>query len=205
MSAFLELTESQLDALREIGTIGAGNGATALSVMMGKRIHMTVPEIKIIPFTEVTEALGGAEQVVAGLFTTTTGQAPCNILFVLPIESARVLVDILMGRPLGTTAELDALDKSALAEVANVVSGAYLNSLSSFTKLDFIPSVPAIAIDMAGAILDTVLAQAGTIGDHALLLETEFSAIKEKITGQFFLLPEQGSLEKILESIGVTG
>lgn len=137
MSAFLELTESQLDALREIGTIGAGNGATALSVMMGKRIHMTVPEIKIIPFTEVTEALGGAEQVVAGLFTTTTGQAPCNILFVLPIESARVLVDILMGRPLGTTAELDALDKSALAEVANVVSGAYLNSLSSFTKLDF--------------------------------------------------------------------
>lgn len=205
MCIFFELTEKQLDALREIGTIGAGNGATALSQMMGKRVRMTVPEIRIVPFAEVTETVGGAERVVAGLFTTASGAAHCNILFVFPIESARVLVDILMDRPIGQTKELDFLDKSALAEVANVVSGAYLNSLSNFTGLDFIPSVPAVAVDMAGAILNTVLIQAGVMGDHALLLETEFSEIEEKITGQFFLLPEEGSLEKTLNALGVKG
>ncbi len=205
MGEFLNLTERQLDALREIGTIGAGNGATALSQMMGKRIHMTVPEISIVPFAKVPEALGGAECLVVGLLLNASGPAPCNILFVLPIESARILVDILMDRTIGTTRELEYLDRSALAEVSNVVSGAYLNSLSNFTRLDFIPSVPAIAVDMAGAILNTVLIQAGVMGDHALLLETEFSEIEEKVTGQFFLLPEEGSLEKIMNALGVKG
>lgn len=206
MHTFDNITELQLDAFREIGTIGAGNGATALSQLMNRKIGMSVPAIKILPFSEVPDEVGGPETLVTGIITTVEGPAPCNILFLFPINSAKFLVSKLLGGNDEHEDTLSDMGKSALAELVNIVSGAYINSLASFTGLSFTPSVPALAIDMAGAILDTVLAQIGIAGDRALLLQTEFNETEEKnVTGHFFLLPEEGSLEKILQSIGVKG
>lgn len=209
MHTYDNITEIQLDAFREIGTIGAGNGATALSQLMNRKIGMSVPAIKILPFSEVPDEVGGPETLVTGIITTVEGPAPCNILFLFPIESAKYLANKLLGGDSGNAGNEETfsdMGKSALAELVNIVSGAYLNSLVSFTGLRFTPSVPALAIDMAGAILDTVLAQIGIAGDRALLLQTEFNETEEKnVTGHFFLLPEEGSLEKILQSIGVKG
>ncbi len=205
MPLYENISEFQLDAFREIGTIGAGNGATALSQMINKKIGMTVPAIRILPFAQVPEVVGGPERLVAGIFTTVKGPAPCNMLFMFPIESAKILAGNLLGRNYQDDEEIDYYGRSALTEVVNIVAGAYLNSLASFTNLKFIPSVPALAIDMAGAILNAVLAQIGIAGDQALLMETIFTEFEENVTGHFFLLPEAGSLEKILEAIGVKG
>ncbi len=205
MSLYEKISEFQLDAFREIGTIGAGNGATALSQMINKKVGMSVPAIRILPFSQVPDVVGGPERVVAGVFTTVKGPAPCNMLFMFPIESAKILAGKLMGRKYKDDEEIDYYGNSALTEVVNIVAGAYLNSLASFTNLSFVPSVPALAIDMAGAILNSVLAQIGIAGDQALLMETVFTEFEENVTGHFFLLPEAGSLEKILEAIGVKG
>ncbi len=203
MPSYQKMSEFQLDAFREIGNIGAGNGATALSNLLGRKISMTVPAINVLPLSKVPEIAGGAETFVAGIFTTVKGSAPCNILFLFPIESAKILVGNLMERKYHDNEEIDEIGKSALAEAANIVTGAYLNALASFTGLNFTPSVPALAIDMAGAILNTVLARIGIAGDQALVMETVFSEIEENVTGHFFLLPEAGSLEKIMEVIEV--
>ncbi|MCX7730581.1 MAG: chemotaxis protein CheC, partial [Candidatus Caldatribacterium sp.] len=55
MVLFEDLNEMQLDALKEIGNIGAGNAATALSKMVGKRVNMEVPLVRVIPLKEVPE------------------------------------------------------------------------------------------------------------------------------------------------------
>lgn len=198
-----ELSKSQIEVLREIGGIGAENAAAALSEMMGKKIGMTIPRIRILPFAEVPEVLGGADRIVAGIFTTVEGPAPCNTLLVFPVESAKTLAGLMMEQEYDEDTELDRFGKSALEEACNVVGGTYLNSLADFTKMDFIPSVPALAIDMAGAVLDTVLARIGMAGDFALLMETVFTEIEENVSGHFFLLPEEGSLDQIMEAIGV--
>lgn len=205
MNLYEGITESQMDAFKEIGTIGAGNGATALSQLMGRKIGMTVPIIKILPFSEAVGTVGGAETLVVAILTNVMGPASCSLLFMFPISSAKILVSNLLEVPCEAEQEIDELGKSALAELGNIVSGAYLNSLASFTNLDFIPSVPALAIDMAGAILDTALAPMGMVGDRALLMETVFSEIEEQVTGHFFLLPEAGTLEQIMAAIGVKG
>ena len=87
-------------------------------------------------------------------------------------------------------------DKSAL-------SGAYLNALFNFTQLALLPSIPALAMDMAGAILNVVLVQLGQMGDHALVIETKFISEDDGINGHFFLVPDPGSLETILSAVGV--
>ncbi|WP_312560165.1 chemotaxis protein CheC, partial [Anaerospora sp.] len=128
---------------------------------------------------------------------------PGSILFLLPRDSAFYLVDMLMGRGQGATTSLNSMDESALMEIGNILAGAYLNALSHFTKLTLLPSIPALAIDMAGAILSVILIQLGQMGDHALVIETEFTTEADGVKGHFFLIPDPGSLSTILAAIGV--
>lgn len=164
---------------------------------------MTVPEISILPLGEVPEVVGGPDAMVAGVYLRVYGPAPSSILFLLPRDSAFYLVDMLMGREHGTTVELNAMDESALMEIGNILAGAYLNALSYFTKLTLLPSIPALAMDMAGAILSVILIQLGQMGDHALVIETEFSSDNDGVKGHFFLIPDPGSLGTIMAAIGV--
>ena len=199
----LELSPVQLDALREIGNVGAGNSATALSQIINHRIDMNVPEVSIVPLGDVPELVGGPDAMVVGVFLRVYGSAPGNILFLLPRESAFLLVDMIMGKPRGTTQTLDFMDESALMEIGNILAGAYLNALFNLTQLSLLPSIPALAMDMAGAILSVVLIQLGQMGDHALVIETEFKTDEEGIKGHFFLVPDPGSLDTMLTAVGV--
>jgi chemotaxis protein CheC len=205
VDVFKNLSSIQIDALREIGNVGAGNAATALSQMVNKKIDMTVPKINILPFDEVSETVGGPENLVVGLYLRVDGHAPSNILFLLPINSAKSLVDMLMCKEAGATDEFGEIEISALKELGNILSGSYLNALAMFTNLTFSPSVPALALDMAGAILSTVLIQLGEVGDHALVIETLFLEENQEVKGHFFLLPDPGSLDLIVQALGVAG
>ena len=199
----LNLSLIQLDALKEIGNVGAGNSATALSQLINRKIDMTVPQIAIMPLGDVPDVVGGPDVMVAGVYLRVFGPAPSSILFLLPRDSAFYLVDMLMGREQGHTTSLDAMDESALMEIGNILAGAYLNALSHFTKLTLLPSIPALAMDMAGAILSVILIQLGEMGDHALVIETEFTTENDGVKGHFFLIPDPGSLSIILAAIGV--
>lgn len=199
----LKLSPAQLDALREIGNVGAGNSATALSQIINRKIDMSVPEVAIMPLGDVPDVVGGPDVMVVGVFLRVYGLAPGSVLFLLPRESAFYLIDMLMGRERGATKSLDFMDESALMEIGNILAGAYLNALSHFTKLTLLPSIPALAMDMAGAILSVVLVQLGQMGDHALVIETEFLSEDDGIKGHFFLIPDPGSLSTILSAVGV--
>lgn len=200
----MNLSSLQLDALKEVGNVGAGNAATALSQIINRKIDMTVPEVAILPLGDVPDVVGGPEIMVAGVYLRVFGPAPSSILFLLPRESAFSLVDMLMGRERGLTDHLDSMDESALLEIGNILAGAYLNALSFFTKFTLLPSIPALAMDMAGAILSVILSQLGQMGDHALVIETEFSTEGDGgVKGHFFLIPDPGSLGTILAAIGV--
>jgi len=199
-----ELSEMQLDVLQEIGNVGAGNSATALSRLIQRRIEMNVPQVALVPIEDVPEFVGGPELVVVGIFLRVYGKAPSNILFLIPRDSAFALADTMCGREVGTTTtELSPMDESALMEVGNILAGSYLNAFYSFTGISMLPSVPALAVDMAGAILNVVLVQLGEMGDHALLIETNFVADDRSIKGHFFLVPDPGSLSSIMNAVGV--
>lgn len=203
---FDKLSSIQLDALKEIGNIGAGNAATALAQMVNSKIDMSVPQAKILLFSEVPGLVGGPDQHVVGIYLRVEGSAPANILFVIPIKQACLLVDMLMYKQMGST-DMDNfgdMEMSAMMELGNIISATYLNALASFTGLKMLPSVPALGIDMAGAVMDAILAQFGEIADHVLVLETDFKRDALDIIGHFILLPEPGSLDIILKSLGVS-
>lgn len=198
-----DLTPTQLDAMREIGNIGAGNTATALSQIVNKKIDMNVPRVSLIPIEDVPDLVGGPDALIVAIFLRVYGKAPGNILFLMPKKNAFFLVDDLMGREHGTTQSLDEMDISALKEVGNILAGSYLNAFFHFTNLSMLPSIPALAIDMVGAILNVVLVQLGQMGDYAMVIETKFLAEDNSINGHFFLVPDPGSLSTIVKAVGV--
>lgn len=203
---FSELSLIQIDALKEIGNIGAGNAATALAQMINAQIDMNVPKVNILPFSGVPEIIGGADSHVVGIYFNVSGSAPVSILFILPIDKACLLCDMLLVRNIGEThpEKFGEMEMSAMMELGNILAATYLNALSMFTNLEFIPSVPALGLDMAGAVIDSVLAQFGEVADHVLLLETEFKKEEMDVVGHFFLLPEPSSLNNILSALGVS-
>ncbi|HXV19823.1 MAG TPA: chemotaxis protein CheC [Desulfuromonadales bacterium] len=201
---FSRLSEGQLDALKEVSNIGMGHAATALSQLIGETIYLRVPRVTVTDVAQVPELMGGAERVVAGITLRILGDARGNILLVFPRESVQRLLACLLRRD-ESEPLLNEIGVSTLKEVGNILASAYLNALGSLLHLTLIPSVPMLAYDMAGAVVDYVLIELSQAGDLALMVETEFHGVApgaEGIKGHFFLLPDPASLGFILEAVG---
>lgn len=200
------LKDIQIDVLREVGNIGAGNAATALSTMIQKPIDMNVPNVKILPFSEIEEFLGGEDQVVIGIFLRVEGDVPGNMLYIMALESAKQLIKHLLDNDDNDDKEnnqLTEIELSALNEVGNILVGSYLSSLADFTKLNLSLSVPSMTIDMVGSIISFGLIQTSQYSDVAIVINTSFLEEQEDILGHFFLIPDPDAFDKLFSALGV--
>lgn len=197
----VNFNDQYYDVLKEIGNIGAGNATTALSQMLNTRVDMAVPKVRLMEFKEVGDAMGGEDQLVAGIYLAVEGDITGSIMFIQRKESARNMVSKLMGMELEGE-EFSELELSALKEIGNIITGAYLNSLSTLTNLCIYPSVPELCIDMAAAIMSVPAIEFGTIGDRILMIQTDF-ADDADMSGYFILMPDEESYDKILVALGV--
>jgi chemotaxis protein CheC len=203
MHDLLSLKPVQLDALREVANIGAGHAATALSHMTSQRIMISVPRISITPLEEVPPHIGPPEEPVAAVLMNILGDLRGRTLLVFPQPTACRLSEILLKKPAGTVGALGELERSAVKEAGNILSGAYMNALSDFMGLMLMPSPPSLAIDMSRAVLTTAYLQFGSDPNYVFCVETEFymREEEERLRGFFLLLPDLQSLQAILRAI----
>lgn len=196
------LDNIHLDVFKEVANIGAGNAATALSLMVDRPIDMNVPKLNIIDFSAVEDILGGAEKQVTGIYLEFYGDITGTVMFILDRISTTNLLSLLFDNNDHNT-DLNEMDLSALKEVGNILTGSFLTSLSKMTGLSVKYTVPDISVDMAGAILSVPLIVFGQQGDSALFIETNFLGGSKPISGHLFLIPNIDSYATILESLGV--
>lgn len=197
-----DLTASQLDALKEVGNIGAGHAATALSQLLGKKIFITVPQANILPLSQVPQLVGDPSTLVAGLTLSILGDATGKIVLIFPRDSALHLADMLLKQPMGTSKILTELGHSAIKEAGNILTGAYLSALNEFLGMLLLISVPTLVFDLAGALLSFI-----TLGLEenlkVICIETRFSDDTEDVGGYFILVPDSASLRAIFQAIRV--
>ena len=200
--SFDEINEKYFDVLKEIGNIGAGNATTAIANMLNLRIDMSVPNVELMEVESIGTAIGSEEQIVVGIMLGVETDINGSMMYLMDIPSAHHLVNRLMMRDADYNEDFDEMDLSALKEIGNIISSAYLSALSGLTKLTITPTVPYISIDMAAAILSVPAIQFGMVGDKALLINTKIGD-DMGINGYFILMPEGDSYEKILVSLGL--
>ena len=197
-----QMSETYVDVLKEIGNIGAGNAMTALSQMLQCKVDMKVPQVKLLAFQDIGAMVGSEEQLMAGVFLGVEGDISGSIMFLIELDAAKNLIKkIMMGYSSGAEV-FDEMEMSALQEVSNIITGAYLNSLSMLTNLKIYPTPPSLSIDMAGAILSVPAIEFGALGDKILLIQSQFYDEVE-IDGYFVLIPDMDSYKKILSSLGM--
>ena len=102
MELFKHGKEVKMDVLKEVGNIGAGNAATALSRLLNKPIDMAVPKVQLLPFEQIAESVGGSEQLVIAVFLRVEGDAPSNLFFIMSPEAGKNLLQNLAGIEVAT-------------------------------------------------------------------------------------------------------
>ena len=199
-----DIYSRNLDILSEIGNIGAGNATTALAQIIGNKVNMDVPQVRLLGFNELTEIIGGAENIVIGIMCRIEGDLTGMMMFMLEKAAAHRLIDIfMMDFDDGCEDEFSEMKLSALHELGNIIVGAYLNALAGLTGLKIIESIPHLSIDMAGAILSVPAIEFGQMGDEALLIESRFFEEDRAASGYFILIPDVPSYDTILKSLHI--
>jgi chemotaxis protein CheC len=190
-------SEFQMSAIQELGNIGTGSAATALSQMVGQPTDIDPPLVDFVPIAEAAERVGPLEQEVFAVLTPVVGDVPAAILLVFPGEAAAALCGML-----GCDWR-DEMGQSALQEIGNILTASYLTAISSFTGLSVEPAPPLLAVDMLGAVVDGVLAMAVVDADRVLFLKTAIRIEDAYCDFGFLYVPESHSVDRLLGALGL--
>ena len=203
MKNYDELNMLELDTLREIGSIGTGNAATALSNMLGCPVRIEMPEVRIMDGNEAIDWIGGPEVVTAGVLARVEGEINGIMLSVQKMEFINLALERVIGRKVHRYEELNELDISALLEVGNIMISAFINALAGLTNMTIKLSVPAFAVDMQGAIIAVPMAEFGGQSDYIMAIGADMICQGDTVPCRILLSPDIRSLNFLLKRLGV--
>ncbi len=198
-----DLSPVAIDCLKEIGNIGSGSAASALSSMLGKGIDMRVPDVRVLDYQHVIDEMGGPEKVITGILVRLSGDIKGMIMFLLEDSFARVVLDTFLDKHDVKVVALNETELSAISEMGNIMAGSYLQALSTLTGLTIDMSVPSMAVDMLGAIMSVPIIEFSQVGDKVLFINDGFVIDGVDIKSNIILIPEMESLNTLMEKLGV--
>lgn len=197
------MDDMQLDVLREIGNIGAGNATTALAKLINAKIDMKVPRVALVDFPNLSTTIGNEEDLMVAVLVTLSGDIKGMMMFMMDRKSTVFLIEqMLAGSGMEVGEEFGDMEMSVIGELGNIISGSYLTALSSLLNMSIDMSIPYTAVDMAAAIISVPAIEFGKVGDEVLLIQTDFGDDFD-VNGYFILIPELESYGKILSSLGL--
>ena len=198
-----QLSSLELDTLREVGSIGTGNAATALSTLLNKEVRIALPEVRFMGYNEAIEWIGGPEVVTAGVLVGMSNQMSGIMLSVQHLEFINLVLESMLGDPISDYAELDEMRQSTLVEVGNIMISTFINALSGLSDISVNLTVPAFAVDMQGAILSVPMAEYGGTSDYIMTIAGHFVCDGKQVPCHLILSPDLRSLNFLLKKLGV--
>ena len=199
-----DLGSMEMDTLREVGSIGTGNAASALSGLLNRRVRITMPEVRIMEYNEAIEWIGGPENVTAGVLVRISGDIGGIMLSVLPLEFVNMVLECMLDNKVEEFEHLDELQRSALVEVGNIMISTFINALSGLSGVTMELTVPSLTVDMQGAILAVPMAEYGGQTDYLMTIGGNFTCDDYELPCRLLLSPEIRGLNYLLRKLGVT-
>ncbi|MFT4106006.1 MAG: chemotaxis protein CheC [Lacrimispora sp.] len=198
-----EMNGLELDVIREIGSIGTGNSATALSSMLGKTVRMTLPTVQILGYNDAIKFLGDPEEIVAAILVKMSGEINGLMLFILKLDFINEVLSSLMQQKIEDYYQLNVLETSALEEVGNIIISSYVNAMSTLSDVTINLSVPDIAVNMLGGILSVPMVEFGYQTDKMMMISGQFIIGGNVLHSDLLMMPEIQSLNFLMEKLGI--
>jgi len=198
------ITEEQLDYLKEMMNIGAGNAAGALSQLLNHNIEVTIPDLYLVPVNEVVgKIVDDPSKLVVCVPMDFSGDVTGKIFFIMPEKDAETFTDLLFLMAPPGVEQTDKVDMEAIAEIGNIVTGVYLDAIESFSKLSISHSVPLVSFDMAQALLDESLIIAKGDQDEILVVINTFYTKIGEFTIFLLIVPRFEIIDILCDSISM--
>jgi chemotaxis protein CheC len=199
MNDITPFDQDLLEILKTIASEGIKNAAHGFSGMIGRKIEVSNPALRLVPLLTIPQLVGGPEDDAVGIYLRFEGDMIGQIMMIMPYQKAMELVDLLMDIPQGTTQHLGSIERSALGELGNMCGTFFLNSLANLVGASIKPTPPAVMVDMVGAILDIVVATSGGISDQILLMQANFMDGVRSVEANFWVIPDMNALQNLLK------
>lgn len=204
LKSYDQLSSLEIDTLREIGSIGTGNAATALSQLVNSEVRITMPEVRIMGYNEAIEWIGGPEEITAGVLVRMSGELNGIMLSVQKLDFVNQVLGSMMDKKADDYMELGEFERSALVEVGNIMISTFINALSGLADLQINLTVPAFTVDMQGAIMAVPMAEYGGQSDYIMTIGGNFVCDGRQAPCRLLLSPDIRSLNFLLRKLGVS-
>ena len=203
IKTYEEMNELEIDILKEIGSIGGGNAATALSSMLNAKVNMSLPKVEILDFNEALVNVGDPEEMVAAILVEMSGELGGIMLFILTKEFSDEILLRMLGKTKEDFFELEEIDSSVLMEIGNIVISSYITAMASLVNMSVELSVPQLAVNMLGGIMSVPIAMMGQHSDRIMMITGKFKIDGKALNSNMLLLPDVESLNVLMKKLGV--
>jgi chemotaxis protein CheC len=172
-----------------LAKVGSATAVSGLSQMVNKDFKISALSIEEVSLRNATNLIGKSDDKIIGVYLLFTGNTSGHILLAFQPQTAFELIDMAMGVASGTTHSMGEMERSVLGEMGNIVGTFFLNGVADCVGLRLMPSPPAVVEDMAGALIDSVLAEAFDQNESLFVIKLLFSCTGQEIEGRFLVLP----------------
>lgn len=200
-----DLNSLEIDALKEIGSIGMGNATTTLSQLIGKAVRLNLSDARMFNLQGISGSIPDSI-TMTGIIVNIAGELRGAAVLLLEFNNSVLLSNLLLESN-GIT-EDPTMNESALSELGNIFTGSYMNAMSSFLDLGIYQSPPMVTIGPVQKVFETALSRIGAKPGGILNIETMFMVHNagdgtglNTVYGDMFLLLEPASTEKLRGSI----
>lgn len=182
------------DMLAELGNIGAGNAATALSIMLNKIIQIEVPSVEKCKLSEVSKKLETSSDLKTTIIFDVTGLIEGYMVLVLDDKDVENITKIISG-----LYNVEMPEEAVLQEVSNIIAASYISALANMMEGCIDISTPKIEQNKLNAIFNSTIAKLNNAADETVIIKSNLIIDKEIISFTNTLIVELNSLNKILE------
>ncbi len=193
MSAILaDLSDADVDRVREITSIGAGHAASALASLVGDVCEMRVPHVRLLTPERIKAPLvvdpSDGDGRTIGIFFDIEGGYGGVVGLLFSASTCQRLITILTG----STPEESSLEtvESALREVGNILVSHVANAIAGVLGVTVLPSTPVLAMEHADEAFGSLLATRAATGP-ALRIEAEISDRSRSVRGVMVFVPDR--------------
>ena len=188
-----------IDSINALSASVQGKLAEALQSVIRSPVNLQLGHSGLVPLKEVKQMIGGAS--ATSIYIPLLGDLNGDIFLFIDGLGASVLADLMIGNEAGTTSVVGDFEVSALKELGNITTGVIVAELANQLGLSLMLTVPNIATDFAGAVIDEVLITYAATHTEALAIHMPFTLEGHIVSGFFLLLFDQTGFEVIIQKL----
>lgn len=200
----IDINEQQRDALTELINIGFGRAASALSILVGRRVFIEAPTVELFPLNTISDVLKILSiGEITSVHQVFSGRISGAAMLLMDSHSTAALVDLLSGGS-GEERELLAADREAMQETGNILLNAFTGSFGNLLQVHISFAVPHVSYMTLQDMLRSLMVEQKTL-EYALVVRVNFTVMQGNVSGYVIIVMGIESMEALLEAMRAAG